>query len=262
MATTEATVAKPAGTLTVATAPTPAEAPANHNNNSGTCPQPAPRLSIGKAATSPSSFGAAEQPIPSRRNSGAPIESSTASAVADTSADCPSITFGSTYNADTSFASSCLMSQSTVSNATIASTVSDQSRQNSTEDPANANVTADTIPEQSRGPPPLPPKPKVLPIKPSNWAGSHNNSIASSASTSSFASSASSASTSTAGGNQSTNGSLLGSPVKATGLTEDSVSAAAVQRTASNSSMSANPNNNRPVAQSNIYLDQPSSSFV
>lgn len=29
-----------------------------------------------------------------------------------------------------------------------------------------------------RGPPPLPPKPKVLPIKPSNWGGGHSNSAA------------------------------------------------------------------------------------
>lgn len=32
--------------------------------------------------------------------------------------------------------------------------------------------------EPLRGPPPLPPKPKVLPIKPSNWGGGHSSSAA------------------------------------------------------------------------------------
>lgn len=40
---------------------------------------------------------------------------------------------------------------------------------------AESTCTSGTARDQLRGPPPLPPKPKVLPIKPSNWGGGHAN---------------------------------------------------------------------------------------
>lgn len=64
------------------------------------------------------------------------------------------------------------------SGSSYLNTSEDQPATSSTNDYIESMAALPPGSDSLRGPPPLPPKPKVLPIKPSNWAGGHSSNVA------------------------------------------------------------------------------------